>query len=245
MVVPLNIHHLPFSPPASQRIALSELQTKSFVQRWTDYTIFLYHCHYIIWASHTYCYAAIIFFWPYFFILPAGLKKRHDCVGTSVVKNGVFMLFAVCDYYLFLSLGDSGDSIKMISEWIRNMDVAKSLWLDNADIYLKVGRENVSTTKISQILHRKTPAEDWDALENAPVGLVSFTVGIHAMPKTDHDGKIKKYPKNRKSLVEMLILPLFPTLWGKWWDRSQGWFYCLCWKHERNVTWLCLSVALG
>lgn len=179
------------------------------------------------------------------------MNKCHDCLGTSV-KTEVFMLVPVCDCYLFLSLGDGGDSIKMISEWIRNMHVAKSLWLNNADIHLKAGREDISMkqcqccTRISWTLPRQTPVGGWGDLENAPAGLVSFVVGIHATLKIGHKGKTKKVcPKNRKSLVEMFILPLSPTLWGKWWDRSQGWYHCLCWKHERSMKWLCLSVALG
>ena len=32
----------------------------------------------------------------------------------------------------------------------------------------------------------------WVALENAPVGIVSFVAGIHAMLKIDQDGKVKK-----------------------------------------------------
>jgi len=43
------------------------------------------------------------------------MEKCHDCIGESV-KTEVFMLFPVCECYLFLSLGDGGDSIKMISK---------------------------------------------------------------------------------------------------------------------------------
>jgi len=35
------------------------------------------------------------------------------------------------------------------------------------------------------------PAEGWDALENASVGLVPFVVGIHAMLKIDYDEEAK------------------------------------------------------
>lgn len=55
----------------------------------------------------------------------------------------VFMLLPACDCYLFLSLGDGGHSIKMIAERIRNMHIAKSLRLDNTDIHLKAGREDI------------------------------------------------------------------------------------------------------
>lgn len=55
-----------------------------------------------------------------------------------------------------------------------------------------------STASAVPGFHDSSTAEDWDALENAPVGLVSFMVGIQAMMKIDHNGKIKK---NRKGLV--------------------------------------------
>lgn len=53
------------------------------------------------------------------------------------------MLFPLRDCYLFLSLGDGGDSIKMISEGIGNMYIAKSLRLNNADIHLEAAREDI------------------------------------------------------------------------------------------------------
>lgn len=81
-------------------------------------------------------------FLSYFSIHVAGLRKYHNCIVTNV-KTEVFKLFPLCDGYLFLPLGDGGDSIKMISEGIGNMYVAKSLRLNNADIHLEAGRENI------------------------------------------------------------------------------------------------------
>lgn len=42
----------------------------------------------------------------------------------------------------------------------------------------------------------------------------------------------------------MLILPFSLTPWGKWWDWSEGWYHCLCWKkHEMTLPMCCFGLG--
>lgn len=90
----------------------------------------------------TYCYGIKDRFSHIF----ACFQQVQKIAGTvqSKRENGRFCgFFQSVTGYLFLSLGDGGDSIEVIPKWIRNVHVAQSLRLNDPDIHLRAGREDI------------------------------------------------------------------------------------------------------